>query len=264
MADIASNLQAVRERVAQEGAEAPPSPAVEGGGAGVAPASARAGRSPQDVTLVAVAKTVPPGRVAEAIVAGMLEIGENRVQEAREKREALGEELAGRARWHLVGTLQRNKAKYAVSLFDLIHSVDSLRLAEEVERRAAALPKVQDVLVEVNVGREAQKGGVAPEDVLELLRAVSGMAHLRVRGLMVLPPLGSSPEESRPYFQALRALREEARGAGLAGVRELSMGMSADFEAAIEEGATLIRLGTALFGPRPARVSEMARTGHAL
>ncbi|MEE9274714.1 MAG: YggS family pyridoxal phosphate-dependent enzyme [bacterium] len=233
MGSIRENLARVRERIAS--------------------AAARAGRSPGEVRLVAVTKARPPEALAEAIEAGVEALGENRVQEAKEKREEMDEEVAARARWHLIGSLQRNKARAVPCLFDVVESVDSLALARELARRAEAAGAAPlEVFVQVNTGREAHKGGVLPEDAMELLRGAAALEALAVRGLMCIPSLASSPEESRPQFRLLRGLRDEAREAGLDSVQNLSMGMSADFEVAIEEGATLVRVGTAIFGPRPA------------
>jgi pyridoxal phosphate enzyme (YggS family) len=173
-------------------------------------------------------------------------LGENRVQEAREKIEALGRPVP----WHLIGSLQTNKAKDAARLFDWIHSVDRLELARELSRRAHGAERTLDVLLQVNLGDEPQKGGVAPAEVKGLREAMAGLPGLRVRGLMAIPPVTESPERTRPYFRRLRELRDEL------GLEHLSMGMSADFEVAIEEGATMVRVGTAIFGPRAPRASH--------
>ena len=207
------------------------------------------GRRGKDVQLVAVSKTIPAERVGAAIDAGVRVLGENYIQEAREKIEA----LAGRAvEWHFIGHLQRNKAKYAVRLFDLIQSVDSIRLAREIDKQAAKAGKRQAVLIQVNTGKEASKSGVYAEDALALAREAARMEHIAVRGLMTLPPYFYAPEKVRPYFRALRALRERIREAAIPGIEmmELSMGMTGDFETAIEEGATMVRIGTAIFGER--------------
>ncbi|MBI3127505.1 MAG: YggS family pyridoxal phosphate-dependent enzyme [Candidatus Tectomicrobia bacterium] len=220
----------------------------------IAAAARRAGRRPEEVRLVAVSKTRPPERVAEAIHAGVEIIGENRVQEARDKRLAMDPALAGRAQWHLIGSLQRNKARQVIGLFDMVETVDSLPLAEELARRAEASGAAPlRVLLQVNTGEESQKGGAAPAALPGLLEGASRLEALRVEGLMCIPPLGRAPEESRPHFRLLRKLRDEAQGRGFASLRELSMGMSGDFELAIEEGATFVRIGTAIFGPRPPR-----------
>jgi pyridoxal phosphate enzyme (YggS family) len=205
----------------------------------IAAACARAGRRTEEVTLVAVSKTQPAAAVDAAIAAGVAEVGENRVQEARDKQP----EVRGGARWHLIGHLQSNKAKDAVRLFDLIHTVDSLELAEKLARAADAAGKRQEVLLQVNVGGEAQKSGLAPGEVEPLARGVGAMENLLLRGLMTIPPIGSE-EESRRYFARLRGIRDTL------GLEHLSMGMSEDFEVAIEEGATIVRVGRAIFGAR--------------
>ena len=199
----------------------------------------RAGRPREDVHLVAVSKTFPATDIELAIAAGMTDIGENKVQEAREKKPS----VSASARWHLIGHLQSNKAKDAVRLFDVIQTIDSYGLAERVARAAEGQGKKQEVLLQVNIGREEQKSGVDPDHVSKLVRGVSEMPALDLIGLMAIPPVGEA-EEMRPYFRQLRALRD-----GL-GLRELSMGMTDDFEVAIEEGATIIRVGRAIFGSR--------------
>ena len=217
----------------------------------VADAARRCGRAPDEIRLLAVSKTQPPERVAEAIEAGIDMIGENRVQEAREKRGAMDPETAGRARWHLIGRLQRNKARAVPGLFDAVESVDSLALARELNKRAErAGGGPLEVFIQVNTGEEQQKGGVAPGDAPALIEAVCGLGGLRAVGLMCIPPLGRAAAESRPHFASLRALRDAAQDAGFSQVRELSMGMSNDFEVAVAEGATILRVGTAIFGPR--------------
>jgi len=206
-------------------------------------------RDPKTVKLVAVSKTVPVDRVHAAIKAGVTMLGENYVQEAREKIEALGKE---RVSWHFVGHLQSNKAKYAVRLFDLIHSVDSLKLAKELNKRARALGKVQDTLVQVNISGEETKSGIDTEQALNLVRRISPLENLAIRGLMTMPPYFNAPDKVRPYFKALRSLQALIRQEAIPNVdmTELSMGMTGDFEAAIQEGATLVRIGTAIFGER--------------
>ena len=208
-------------------------------------AAARSGRPASAVTLVAVSKTMPVEVVREAIAAGATILGENRVQEARDKIAA----LAGAAEWHLIGHLQTNKAKLAVNLFERIHSLDSVRLAQELERHAAEAGRRVRCLIEVNVGGEEQKSGASQGEVRPLLQAAGGMPHLLVEGLMVIPPFLSDPEAIRPYFRRLRVLRDDLARDGFA-LPDLSMGMTHDFEVAIEEGATLVRVGTAIFGPR--------------
>ena len=212
-------------------------------------AAEAAGRQPDTVRLVAVSKTVPAERVRAAIQSGITLLGENYIQEAREKIEALQEFPVA---WHFIGHLQSNKAKYAVRLFDLIHSVDTIKLARELDRQAGKIDKVQDILIQVNTGKEASKSGVYVDDALTLVRAAGQMNHIAVKGLMTLPPYFNAPDKVRPYFQALRELRDRIRSESLPGIAmdELSMGMTGDFEAAIQEGATLVRIGTALFGER--------------
>ncbi|MDE0331023.1 MAG: YggS family pyridoxal phosphate-dependent enzyme [Nitrospinae bacterium] len=209
------------------------------------------GRNPDEIRLLAVSKTQPPERIIEAIEAGVDIIGENRVQEVQRKKGEIDPEIAGRAKWHLIGSLQRNKARAVPGLFDVVESVDSLALARELNRRMdGAGEDPLDVFIQVNTGEEAQKGGVAPADAMTLVREMSALEALRVVGLMCIPPLGRDAEESRPHFEQLRKLRDEAQEVGFSHIRELSMGMSNDFEIAIAEGATLVRIGTAIFGPR--------------
>lgn len=205
----------------------------------IAAACARAGRKRSDVTLVAVSKTFPAAFVEEAIAAGATDIGENRVQEARDKKP----DVRGSARWHLIGHLQSNKAKDAVRLFDVIQTVDSVALAQKISK-AATSPI--EVLIEVNIGNEPQKAGVLPADVDALVREIAQLQNISVRGLMTIPPVGT-PDESRKFFRDLRTLRDRA------GLKELSMGMSEDFEVAIEEGATIVRVGRAIFGERSSK-----------
>jgi PLP dependent protein len=209
----------------------------------IATACERVRRSPGDVVLIAVSKTVEVERIQQAIAAGVPALGENRVQEAREKIEKLGWPVP----WHLIGSLQTNKAKDAVRLFDWIHSVDRLELVRELDRRAHALGRTVKALIEVNVGEEPQKAGVRPQEIKGLLDELAGFGNIRIRGLMAIPPVTENAEQARPYFRRLRELRDAA------GLEHLSMGMSADFEMAVEEGATMVRVGTAIFGPRPER-----------
>ena len=211
-------------------------------------AALRAGRSPDAVQLVAVSKTVNLDRIQEGIAAGIKTLGENRVQEAEGKIAALGRPVS----WHLIGHLQTNKAKLAVSLFDLIHSVDSLHLAEALQRQALAQERVVPILVEVNLAEEESKSGVHPESLEPLLRPISSMSQLQTLGLTAVPPFLEEPEQVRPYFRRLRELAEEMAKAQIKNIemKHLSMGMSHDFEVAIEEGATLVRIGTAIFGSR--------------
>ena len=212
-------------------------------------AARRAGRDPRKIRLVAVSKTVAPDRIREAIAAGVDSLGENYVQEAQKKIEELGPGAA----WHFIGHLQTNKAKVAVRLFDWVHSVDSLRLAEELNRAAGQQKKVLPVLLQINLGQETTKFGALQDDTFRLLEQMGSLPGITVKGLMTVPPFFDEPEESRPYFRALRELAEAASRRKIGGVslEDLSMGMSNDFEAAIEEGATLVRVGTAIFGSRP-------------
>ncbi len=220
----------------------------------IAAAAVRAGRDPGSVTLVAASKTQPVDALRAALAAGVPVLGENRVQEAEPKIAALtGGVAGGVVRWHFIGRLQRNKARRAVELFELIHSLDSLRLAEVLDRlgqeRGAPVP----ALVEVNLGGEDSKGGFEPGDLPEALRRMDGLPGLAVRGLMTIPPPVDDPEASRPHFRRLRDLAGGVAALGLSRVTmaELSMGMSDDYEVAVEEGATFVRVGTALFGARP-------------
>src|SRR5262245_32521341 len=205
-------------------------------------AAERGGRRAADVLLIAVSKTVDVERIRQAIAAGIPALGENRVQEAKEKVAVLGRPVP----WHLIGHLQTNKVKDALALFDLIHSIDRLDVARECDRRARTGDRVVDALLEVNVAGEGSKGGFAPGEVTGALEAVAKLDHIRIKGLMAIPPAVERAEDARGWFRALRALAERH------GLKELSMGMSADFEVAIEEGATLVRVGTAVFGARPA------------
>lgn len=212
----------------------------------IAAACERADRDPGTVTLIAVSKTFPASAVRAMIDAGHDRFGENRVQEALEKMDEVGPP----ARWDLVGSLQRNKARHVVGRFDLIHSVDGVKLAREIDRRAAAAGVVQAVLVQVNQAREETKAGVSTADVDRLLDDILPLDHLDVRGFMTIPPPARTPEDARRWFAALRELRDRAAGRVGRPFEELSMGMTGDFEVAIEEGATRIRVGRALFGER--------------
>jgi pyridoxal phosphate enzyme (YggS family) len=205
---------------------------------------------PEHVTLVAAAKTRTPEEVAQAIEAGIEMVGHNYVQEAR----AMIAELGARAQWHMVGHLQSNKAGVAAELFDMIQTLDSVKLARALDRKCAQMGKVMPVLVEVNSGREEAKAGVLPEDVDALVQEVSGFEHVRVQGLMTMGPFFDDPERSRPYFRATREAFERLAGVDLPNVemRYLSMGMSDSYLAAIKEGANMVRIGTSIFGPRSA------------
>lgn len=209
-------------------------------------AARAAGRDPGSVTLLAVSKTHPPELIREALAAGQRLFGENRAQELRDKADAVGPE----ARWHFIGPLQRNKVKYVVGRVSMLETIDSAELAAEVSDRvqktgAPPLP----VLVEVHLGGEASKHGVEPEAALDLCRAVHALPGLELRGLMTIPPWSEDPQQSTPWFAQLRALAEQGQREGLP-LHELSMGMSHDFEVAIAHGATIVRVGTALFGER--------------
>ena len=226
--DISSNVSLIRQRMEV--------------------ACSRCGRDPRSVRLMAVSKTVAPERIRQALDAGVTLLGENYVQEAREKIPAIGHV----AEWHMIGHLQTNKVKYVVNLFDWIHSVDRLELARELDKRAGQNNRRLNVLIEVNVSGEESKSGIEATQALELVRQVSLLPHINLCGLMTMPPYSDNPENSRPYFQALRKLRDDISAANIPGIRmdELSMGMTDDFEVAIEEGATIIRVGRAIFGNR--------------
>ncbi len=227
MDTITSRLELVRERM-RAAAEA-------------------AGRAPESVRLIAVSKGQPSAAIREAYAAGQRDFGENYVQELCRKAEELS--ALGELSWHMLGHLQRNKVKLVVAHASFLHSLDSEALALELDKRRSGAPL--PVLIEVAIAGEAQKSGAAPSDLPRLIETVKRCAALDLRGLMCVPPLSEDPEDSRPHFERLRALRDELGGAEV--FPELSMGMSADFEAAIAEGATLVRVGTAIFGARPAR-----------
>ena len=226
MNQIAQNLAEVRNRIVA--------------------ACRKADRDPAAVRLVAVSKTVDAERLREAIAAGQNLFGENYLQEARDKIAILGRQVD----WHLVGHLQTNKAKAAVELFDLIHAVDRGKLAAALDAAAAHQNKIQDVLIQVNQAGEDAKSGVRPEVAKELVQEVAQLPHLRLVGLMTMPPWFADPEAARPYFKDLRELRDRLQDQAGLPLPELSMGMSGDFAVAVEEGATLVRVGTAIFGQR--------------
>ena len=228
MGDVAANWQAVQGRIVK--------------------AAARAGRDFQGIRVIAVSKTVPGERIQEAIEAGVTDVGENRVQEARQKIEVLGRGC----RWHMIGHLQHNKVKYIFDLFDVVHSVDSVGLAQAIDREGRKRSRTMEVLIQVKLGEEETKSGLEPSELLIALEEMALLPFLSIRGLMVIPPFSSHPEESRPFFRQLRQMREEIMSRGIRGIslEELSMGMSHDFEVAVEEGATMVRIGTAIFGPR--------------
>lgn len=221
---LEENLKNVRHRIAQ--------------------ACRRAHRDPESVRLVAVTKTFPAEVVNHAIAAGLRELGENRVQELQDK----VDQVVGSVRWHLVGHLQSNKARVATRLFDMIQTIDSLSLAEKISREAVVAAKEIEVLIQVNVGAEAQKSGVAPAEAATLARSVRALERVQLRGLMSIPPLADQTR-TRQYFREMRELRDRIQNE-IAEAEELSMGMTDDFEIAIEEGSTMIRVGRALFGER--------------
>jgi len=229
MSSVAENLVEVRERI-----EA---------------ACARAGRDPAGVKLVGVTKTVPVERIREGVEAGISILGENYIQEALRKKEALAELPVS---WHCIGHLQTNKAKFAVECCDWIETLDRESLARELDRQATRIGGKISVLIQVNIGGESSKSGIPPEDLFSFFRTASRFENLVIRGLMALPPFFDQPERARPYFRRMRelldGLRQEYAAPEL--LSELSMGMSGDFEVAIEEGATLVRIGTAIFGSR--------------
>jgi len=231
MPTVAERIAEVREKVEQ--------------------ACERAGRNIDDVTVMAATKGRSVPEIKEAVAAGISDVGENYVQELLDKKGELDEAGYSDICWHAIGHLQRNKVRYVVPICSQIHSVDSIRLAREINKRAARIDKVQAVLLEINIAGEESKFGVAPEQAAQLAEQIMELEHLQLRGLMTMPPYTDNPEDSRPLFKALRVLAEELVSLGLPRevMSELSMGMSGDYQVAIEEGATTIRLGTVLFGP---------------
>lgn len=207
------------------------------------------GRDPDDIRIIAVSKTQSVQAVENAVKAGVEILGENYIQEAVQKIEALENRPVS---WHFIGHLQSNKAKYAVPAFDLIHTVDRSKLAKELDRQAEKINKVQDVLIQVNIGEESSKSGALKENVTSLAKEIGQMNHLSLKGLMCMPPFFDDPEKARPYFRELAELKERINNARIPGLflTELSMGMSGDYEVAIEEGATMVRIGTSIFGKR--------------
>ncbi|MGA2330865.1 MAG: YggS family pyridoxal phosphate-dependent enzyme [Syntrophales bacterium] len=222
---------------------------IEGIRRAIAGAALRAGRKVSDVRLMAVTKTVDDDRIMEAIEAGVDIIGESYVQEAKRKIEKMGRSIE----WHMIGHLQSNKAKYAVKLFDMIHSVGRMDLAVELDRRSRAQDTVMKVLIEINISGEKTKSGVPYEEAMQLVRNISSLENISIQGLMTMAPWFDNPEDARPYFKALRELRDRIVGENIDRVemRELSMGMSGDYEVAVEEGATIVRVGRSIFGERP-------------
>jgi len=226
--EIRNKIQDVRERIAA--------------------AVARSGRQLSEIRLMAVTKTVEEGRIRQALEAGIDLCGENYIQESRIKVESIGHP----PQWHMIGHLQTNKAKYAIRLFDMVESVDRLELAVELDRRAKAAGRVLPILIEVNSGGELTKSGVAPEETANLIRKIAPLENLAIMGLMTMPPWFENPETARPFFAALRTLRDQiaAERIDRVAMEELSMGMTDDFEVAIEEGATIVRIGRGIFGER--------------
>jgi pyridoxal phosphate enzyme (YggS family) len=226
--DIAANIIKIRQRIAV--------------------AATRVGRDAHSIKLMAVTKTVSPEQISQAINAGITMFGENYVQEAKEKITALGKQT----KWHMIGHLQTNKAKYAVKLFDYVHSVDRLELAQELNKRAGLINRKLNVLIEVNISGEQTKNGVPANDTPDLIIRIAPLENISVRGLMTMAPYSDDPANSRPYFSALRNLSNQISRKQIPGIQleELSMGMTDDFEVAIEEGATIVRIGRAIFGTR--------------
>lgn len=225
---LANNLAAIQQRIAAAGT--------------------RASRDPGSITLLAVTKSQPPEMVRTAADCGQILFGENKVQEAKAKIPL----CPGRLRWHFIGHLQSNKCRDAVELFEMIQSVDSLPLAQEISKRAGQAAKTMPILLEVNVAGEASKFGYQPERLLAELKEINALPRIEIHGLMTVPPWSEEPEKTRRYFRRMRELKQQAEQILGAPLPHLSMGMSGDFEVAIEEGATMVRIGTALFGSRPA------------
>ena len=220
----------------------------------IANAARRSCRSPDDIKLVAVSKRFSKEKINEAIGCGQFVFGENYIQESAPKIPSIVQKWTGcNIAWHFIGKLQSNKARKAAELFDVIETIDSIKLARTLEKHLATLDKTLTAYVQINIGREEQKSGIMPDECESLLRQLSGLKHLHIKGLMAMPPYFADPEKNRPFFIEMRALAEHLVSSNLIGHNgpvELSMGMSGDFEVAIEEGATVVRLGTALFGPR--------------
>lgn len=230
MVDVAANYRKINDRIGE--------------------AAQKAGRNPREVKLLAAAKSQSVELIRAAIAAGVRLIGENYVQEAETKRQVISEV----GEWHMIGHLQRNKVKAALNTFDLIQSLDSVALALELDKEGRRSRRTVRTLIEVNLGDEQSKSGIGRDKVTELVKRVSELSHLRVEGLMTVPPFKESPDEIRPYFCALKELQMELQGRRIpnASFNELSMGMTHDYPIAVEEGATIVRIGTALFGPRKA------------
>ncbi len=230
MAHISKNIEIIKDRIAE--------------------AALRTGRDVSAVKLMAVTKTVDDARIIEAVESGITLIGENYIQEAKRKIETMG---LSNVEWHMIGHLQSNKSKYAVRLFDMIHSVDRIGLAEELDRRSQAAGRRMHILIEVNLAGEASKSGVPKEKVFDLLEEIARLQNLSVQGLMTMPPWFDDPEDARPFFKGLRELSKRIGERNIPGVemKELSMGMTDDYHVAVEEGATIVRVGRAIFGERP-------------
>jgi pyridoxal phosphate enzyme (YggS family) len=228
MVDVAANYRKIMDRISE--------------------AALKAGRNPQEIKLLAAAKSQSIESIGAAIAAGVGLVGENYVQEAKHKRQAISQHVE----WHMIGHLQRNKVEPALKTFDMVQSLDSAALALELEKEGKKRGKTVRTLVEVNLGDEQSKSGIAQDAVVELLKRVGDLAHLRVEGFMAIPPFRENPEEVRPFFNALKNLQAELQCLKIPNVvlNELSMGMTHDYPVAVEEGATIVRIGTALFGPR--------------
>jgi pyridoxal phosphate enzyme (YggS family) len=216
-------------------------------------AAERVGREPEDISIVAVTKNVDTKDISEAVRGDVLLLGENRVQEARAKFSELGNDIEGnKVSWHLVGHLQRNKVRQALEIFDLVHSLDSWKLACEMEKASEKLDVITECLLEINVTGKATRIGVEPENALALARDISTLSRVKLRGVMSIAPVVDDPSQARPYFRMTREICEKITDAGLfcPGKVHLSMGMTHDYEVAVEEGATMVRIGTGIFGPR--------------
>ena len=237
LVSFAENLNSIRQRIAA--------------------ACARAGREPASVTLLAVSKSHPPATIQNAVVCGQIFFGENKIQEAKAKIPL----CPGKARWQFIGHLQSNKVRDAVELFEMIQGVDRLAIAQEISKRAESAAKTMPVLLEVNVAGEGSKFGYAPGKLLAELNELNGLPKIEIHGLMAIPPFTPVPEQSRPYFRRLRELKVECEQILGAPLPHLSMGMSGDFEVAIEEGASIVRIGTALFGERMSGFNLISSVG---
>lgn len=226
---IQTNIQAIEEKIRQY--------------------ALNCGRNPGEITLIGVSKRKPAALIREAIAAGHKNFGENYIQESMEKIDDIGRDAAT---WHFIGHLQSNKAKFAVKYFDLIHTVDKLKRAKEIDKQAAKIGKIQEILIQINIAEETTKSGAGAQEALALAKEIGGLANLSVKGLMCMPPFFDDPEEARPYFKQVKQISLDIENENIPNVTmdHLSMGMSNDFGVAIEEGATLVRVGTAIFGSR--------------